>query len=237
MSKLLFFRHGQASFGTSNYDLLSNKGEEQSRLLGEYLIAQSLKFDKIYVGPLERQKNTFKMVEEVYRKENMTIPQPIEISGLAEHHGIEAMKIALPKLEKENPYLQSLSKATLKNPELRLRNKMLAFQYFLGEWAEGKISIPEIQNWKSFRKEVKKGLNQILSSVGSGQTIGVFSSGGTISAITAECLGLASEKAVAELNFSIRNTSFSTFLHTENKFNLLAFNEIPHLKKEMITFI
>ena len=53
----------------------------------------------------------------------------------------------------------------------------------------------------------------------------------------AECLGLASEKKVADLNFSIRNTAWTTFLFSAEKFNLLTFNELPHLEKEMTTFI
>ena len=70
-----------------------------------------------------------------------------------------------------------------------------------------------------------------------GETVAAFTSGGTISAITAECLGLSSEKKVADLNFAIRNTAWTTFLYSAEKFNLLTFNELPHLKKEMITFV
>ena len=36
MSVLYVVRHGQASFFTDNYDQLSPKGVEQSRLLGKY---------------------------------------------------------------------------------------------------------------------------------------------------------------------------------------------------------
>ena len=118
-----------------------------------------------------------------------------------------------------------------------MRNAMLGFQCFLSEWAEGNITVEGMPTWKEFRADVKEGLDQVLKATAKGETVGIFSSGGTISAITAECLGLTTEKAVAELNFSIRNTSFSSFLYTNKKFNLLSFNELPHLKKDMITFV
>ena len=237
MSKLFFFRHGQASLGAENYDVLSDKGIQQSQLLGEYLLSENISFDQIFVGPLERQKNTFKAVQECYAAEGIELPSPVPINGLKEHNGIETMKTALPDLIKTDPYLIALNKSSVVDPKKTMRNTMLGFQYFLGEWAEGNITINGMPTWKQFREEVKKGLAQILDATAKGETIGIFSSGGTISAITAECLGLTTEKAVAELNFSIRNTSFSTFLYANKKFNLLSFNELPHLKKEMITFV
>ena len=50
MSKLFFFRHGQASAGSENYDQLSEKGKEQARLLGGYLCQGDIKFDRIFVA-------------------------------------------------------------------------------------------------------------------------------------------------------------------------------------------
>ena len=237
MSKLFFFRHGQASLGAANYDVLSDKGIRQSQLLGEYLLNESISFDKIFVGPLERQKNTFKTVQDCYAAKEIKLPSPIVINGLKEHNGIETMKTALPDLIKTDPYLIALNKSNTDDPKKAMQNTMLGFQYFLGQWAEGNITVKGMPTWKQFREEVKEGLAQVLKATDKGENIGVFSSGGTISAITAECLGFTTEKAVAELNFSVRNTSFSTFLYTNEKFNLLSFNELPHLKKDLITFV
>ncbi len=237
MSKLYFFRHGQASLGAENYDVLSDKGVRQAQILGEYLLKENISFDKIFVGPLDRQIDTFKAVEEQYRKNKKNLPTPIIIEGLKEHNGIETMKIVLPDLIKTDPYLITLEKSTKRDPKNAMRNAMLGFQYFLSEWAEGNITVEGMPTWKEFRADVKEGLDQVLKATAKGETVGIFSSGGTISAITAECLGLTTEKAVAELNFSIRNTSFSSFLYTNKKFNLLSFNELPHLKKDMITFV
>ena len=93
-----------------------------------------------------------------------------------------------------------------------------------------------VPTWKNFREEVKTGLDIILNQVKKGETIAAFSSGGTISAITAECLGVKREKRVADLNFALQYFYDHVLIFSE-KFNLLSFNELPHLEKEMITFV
>lgn len=237
MSKIYFFRHAQASFGKANYDELSQKGEEQSKLLGKYLVKKKISFDQIYVGPLKRQQHTFQLVNEVYENSNITIPKAVILPELAEHQGTEAMRLAIPKLKEENSQIKVWLDEIQANPKLMGRNTMLSFQLFLEEWAVGKYNSSDVQNWSDFRVQVQRGLAHILEQTISGQTIGVFTSGGTISSIVAESLDLKNEKRVAALNFSIRNTSYSSFLYSKNQFNLLSFNELPHLEKEMITFV
>ena len=68
MSKILFFRHAQASLGADNYDVLSKKGELQALELGKYLVKKKYLFDKIYVGSLHRQLHTYEIVSEVFKK-------------------------------------------------------------------------------------------------------------------------------------------------------------------------
>jgi broad specificity phosphatase PhoE len=58
MGVLLLLRHGQASFGTDNYDQLSPLGRHQARLAGERLHAADLSIDRVFCGTLERQRDT-----------------------------------------------------------------------------------------------------------------------------------------------------------------------------------
>lgn len=186
---------------------------------------------------MSRQQKTFEIVADIFSKNKISIPDPIFINELKEHSGTEAMKFAIPKMVGKVPQIQKLFEAIEANPALTKRNNLLAFQYFMDEWAGGNIEISNIEPWNEFRKNVKLGLTEILENTGKGETIGTFTSGGTISAITAEALQIKDEKRVAAMNFSVRNTSFSVFLFSKNKFNLLSFNELPHLPEEMITFV
>jgi broad specificity phosphatase PhoE len=58
MSEVYFVRHGQASFGSDNYDQLSEKGHLQARLLGEYFASQQMQFDHILTGDMVRHRET-----------------------------------------------------------------------------------------------------------------------------------------------------------------------------------
>ena len=237
MSKIYFFRHAQASLGSDNYDVLSEKGELQALELGKYLISKKYYFDKIYVGTLRRQQHTYEIISEVYKKNNLNIPDPIILEGLNEHQATEAMKTEMPKMIGSDAYLIKLWRDIESNPEKKNGNMMLGFKYFLNLWVNEKIIVKGIIPWKDFRKNVRNGLKIILKNTNSNENIGVFSSGGTISSITAESLNIKEEMKIADLNFSIRNTSFTSFLYSREKFNLLSFNELPHLKKEMITYV
>ncbi len=237
MSKLFFFRHAQASFGADNYDALSDKGIAQTVLLGKYLVAKKFKFDKIFVGPLERQKHTFEIVKDIYKKNNLPMPKPLMVDGLKEHVGHIALDKILPELQKTEPYIKEMVAKTKANPKRARANRLLVFQHFMNEWVEGKIVVDEVVAWSDFRNNVRAGLKTILENTGSGETNAAFTSGGTISSIAAESLKISDEKVVASLNFSIRNTSFSSFFYSKGNFNLFALNELPHLPEEMITFV
>ena len=237
MSKLFFFRHAQASLGKENYDVLSKKGELQAAELGKFLINNNMKFDKIYVGELRRQQHTYEIVKEIFEKKRLHIPSPIILKDLNEHQATEAMKIHLPNMINSDLYINELWKEIEKEPSKKNGNLMLGFEYFLNKWIDNKIIVKGVIPWIDFRKNVNRGLKKILTNTKKSEKIGVFTSGGTISSITGDCLKIKDEKRIASLNFSIRNTSFSTFLYSKKQFNLLSFNELPHLKKDMVTFV
>ena len=166
MSKLYFFRHAQASFMAENYDKLSDHGEQQSAELGKYLVAKDFHFDKIFVGPLSRQQRTYEIVADRYKNVGKAIPEAVVIPQLKEHSATEAMHSVFPLLIKKNPEIQQLLEAVKTNPKLKKRNNLLAFQYFMDEWAAGNIEVPEIESWATFRQECKKGLETILKNTG-----------------------------------------------------------------------
>ena len=70
-----------------------------------------------------------------------------------------------------------------------------------------------------------------------GQTIGLFTSGGTISAIMGRVLGIASQKDVIGLNGIVQNTSITEILFSSHRSTLKRFNEVSHLPNEMHTFV
>jgi broad specificity phosphatase PhoE len=59
MGNLYLVRHGQASFGETDYDKLSALGHQQSVRLGEYFAAKGVAFDAVVTGTLRRHTETF----------------------------------------------------------------------------------------------------------------------------------------------------------------------------------
>ncbi|MGD8861671.1 MAG: phosphoglycerate mutase family protein [Myxococcales bacterium] len=62
MTRLHLIRHGRASASADDYDQLQPLGETQARLLGEHLGARRQHFDRVYVGPLKRQRETLRLM-------------------------------------------------------------------------------------------------------------------------------------------------------------------------------
>src|SRR5690242_12482312 len=58
MGQLFLVRHGQASFGSANYDQLSELGTMQSRVLGEWFARCGQHFDRVVTGALQRHRQT-----------------------------------------------------------------------------------------------------------------------------------------------------------------------------------
>ena len=58
MPAVLLVRHGQASFGADDYDVLSELGREQSRVVGAELARRGLRDPLLVCGTLRRQRDT-----------------------------------------------------------------------------------------------------------------------------------------------------------------------------------
>src|SRR5690606_40114909 len=58
MALVYFVRHAQASFGSRNYDQLSELGRQQARWLGEWFAEHDVRFSRVLAGTLVRQQDT-----------------------------------------------------------------------------------------------------------------------------------------------------------------------------------
>ena len=238
MGKIYCFRHAQASYLSDNYDKLSPLGESQALALGKYLHGKEINFDRVYVGPLVRQVDTCKIVGNSLNGLNgKDFPTPIKMEALREHEGPQALRKALPNLLKSVAQLQKWHAEMEADPSLQRRNSLLSFEYFITEWVDGKIQVPDVEPWLAFRSKVSKGLATILEAAEKGENIALFTSGGTIAALVGEVMKLQDQKQIASLNFNCRNSSISSFLFSPGRLSLLSFNEVPHLPEEMHTFV
>src|SRR5258708_3741757 len=98
MSVLVLVRHGQASFLQSDYDKLSELGEQQSRMLGSFWARQGAVFDDVLSGPRIRQIGTAELVLESYAASGLSLPGLRVVQELDEYDSGAVVGILLPRL-------------------------------------------------------------------------------------------------------------------------------------------
>src|SRR6266550_1484214 len=76
LSSVYLVRHGQAGTRDS-YDSLSELGQRQSRLLGEYFVSQGIEFAAAYTGVMLRQQQTAAQVSTAYTEAGVPFPEII----------------------------------------------------------------------------------------------------------------------------------------------------------------
>lgn len=242
MGKLLLIRHAQASYGSRNYDQLSDLGYEQSRMLGRYLVESDTPIDKIYVGQLKRHRQTYDMVAEAYAKQGRVLPEPTILGDLNEHHWPETLRHIMDALIEQDEQVNAWSQIKDEAGNVPKKIKLKIFHHGMDMWANGQLvhlQPEQYQDWLSFREMAKNGIETIQKNDGAtrGINIAAFTSGGTISAIMGHVLGMQDEVKIAGLNGLVMNTSMTEFLFTDKQMTLKSFNGVPHLNAKAITYV
>ena len=229
MSELYLIRHAQASFGTDNYDLLSELGVKQSRWLGEHFAQAGIQFDQFLTGDLVRHHQTLDgildgMGGSESQRQVHTGFNEYNFQHLVSRFGDKYPNDALYQLMRQNP--------------VDKRNYYRLLRRVLTAWAED--SLPDSrESWAQFSRRVGDAQQLVKSLSTPGNRILAVSSGGAISTFVGLVLELAPER-IFDLNLQTKNTGISHFYFNSEKLNLSSFNAIPHLeingRSEHITY-
>ena len=233
MSVLYLFRHGQASWGKSNYDQLSDLGQEQARLLGTYFKQEGVFFDHTYTGTLMRQIDTTTCFRDGYGQDflNKTIPE------LNEHHGPQIQNVHLRQAIEQDLKLKNLIEAHGNNHILTKKEVIKTLFKINVKWAMGELDSGEHEDWNTFRKRIDKAFSIIEPDLQRGQNFAIFTSGGVIAMLVGMALGL-DNRTIMETNWQIRNASITEIHYTRERMFLRMFNAIPHLtSRQLVTYV
>ncbi|PTT61728.1 histidine phosphatase family protein, partial [Pseudomonas sp. HMWF007] len=74
MGSIYLIRHGQASFGADDYDVLSPIGVRQAEILGQHLAELGVRFDRCLAGDLRRQQHTATSALEQFAANGLPVP-------------------------------------------------------------------------------------------------------------------------------------------------------------------
>ncbi len=221
MATIYLLRHGQASFGTDDYDRLSTLGQRQAQVLGEYLRDTGINFDAVYSGDLRRQQETAKLA---IASQAVTPVHHID-PRFNEIRNDEQVEYLVPELVKSNPELRQLMARGLRSSKDYQKVIDAVFNY----WVSPACDDPRIQSWGDYSADVRAAVGDLIATHGGGKTIGVFTSGGTIATIVAQVLGLGGEQTY-KFYEPIFNCSVTQLFYSGDKVSLSYFNDRSFLQ-------
>lgn len=209
MGQLLLVRHGQASWGAADYDVLSLTGERQAETLGRTLAG--LAPDVVVHGSMRRQRRTAEIV--------------------AQTAGWD-VGLTLDERWNEMDHLAVL--AAQPQPfdgEPDARQFQAWFEAATERWTSGEHDHQYEESFPEFRARVAAGLDALVSA----GTAVVVTSGGPISSVTGALLAgdLATYVRLAPV---VINASVSRVVSGRRGLTLVSFNEHQHLPAELLTY-
>lgn len=210
MPELLLIRHGQASFGAADYDVLSDLGWDQARELGRALRRLGLVPDGLFIGAQRRHRETLEGILEGLE---------IGAQDATVHPGLN---------EFDFKALLDARFAAQDAPEGLHDDRKTHFRMLRDtvlQWERGDIpNAPE--SWEAFTARVEDARQAIVQS--GGQRVLAVSSGGAIGRMTSAAMG-AGPGAQIKLQLQTKNCAMARFVFGPRAFYLHSFNEVPHI--------
>jgi broad specificity phosphatase PhoE len=229
MSHICFVRHAQASLFEADYDQLSERGEIQARMLGEYIARQGLQFDEVFVGPRRRHAHTAQLV--VATAEGR-LPEAVSISELDEHQVDRLATVHVDEIGRQFPDVAAFHSAFQSANGLEDRQRAFArlFEGVARLWMGNRCPTNGVEPWSEFRHRVDEAIGRILAGGqgGRGRRVLVVTSAGPLVVALKRALGCPDETALG-LGWRIWNCSLTEFVFSGNRFTLDRFNALPHL--------
>lgn len=225
MGQLVLVRHGQASFFGASYDELSPLGREQSQALGAHWAKHGVSFDRVYVGPKRRHRQTYELVAAAYRERGLPWPAPTDLPELDEHQGITVIKHRIGRADLDNDALHP-GEIGDGEREHAVRQFFRQFVEVMRDYARGATNVDGVETWAEFRARTLRALDAMCGEPTA--RVCAFTSGGFCCSATGWVLGL-DEDRIVDLSLVLRNTALTELSFSARRRSLVSFNGLPHL--------
>lgn len=217
MGVILLVRHGRASAGAANYDVLSTDGELQSERLGMELRRRGVVASRVVTGSLNRQRDT---AFQVWQAAGW--PAEIEVD------------VAWNEFDHEN--VRAVFDASPAGTAIATRGgDPLALDEVIPRWSAGAHDHEYAEPFGDFTERVDAALRKLAAGLGSGETAVVFTSSGVIGWVVASLLGTG-EPQWHLLNRVGVNCGVTKAVAGKQGISLVSFNDHSHLTPGFVTY-
>lgn len=221
MARIILLRHGQASFGATDYDCLTAKGFEQAEHLGRLLRERGETIDTLWSGTLKRHRQT---AAGLLQGGNFT-PVQRSLAGFDEFDHQQVIARYEPRYSDHQVLKSELAAA--ENPREAFASM---FRAALARWYGGSADAQYDEPWSRFQARCLAALEQVLGQAKAGESHLVVTSGGVISVIVQTLLGLG-DAAAMQINWTLANASMTCVQVTaQGKWRLMSLNEHAHFR-------
>jgi broad specificity phosphatase PhoE len=221
MGQILLVRHGQASWDAEDYDVLSETGWEQSRVLGRSLEARGISSTRALTGGMRRHRETAQACLAELGSSVSTQADP----GWDEFDHVSMLARFPAPFEGRSP-----TKAEFQT----------WFEKATGRWTDGQHDEDYAEPFAAFTGRVEDALTRLADSIGSGTAL-VFTSGGPIAWACASLLADTSDVRTGlwrRLNPVCVNSGVTRLVTGRRGLTLVTFNDHAHLdaRPDLLTY-
>jgi broad specificity phosphatase PhoE len=203
-------RHGQASFGAADYDVLSDVGHQQAKLLADALVRRGIRPDRMVAGSLRRQRDTATTCAATAAWD-----LPLELDPRLNEYD----HVALLRRQVDPPGFGPAAGRAVQE----------ALDSGLLDWVRSGHADADGRTFSQWRDDAVAAQRDFIGSLGRGGTGLIFTSGGVLGAICADLLGLGAEGFVA-LNRVTVNTGITKIVSGRGGTSLISYNDHGHLE-------
>lgn len=211
---VLLVRHGQASFGAEDYDVLSPAGLRQAEILAATLRRRGVAPSRLVSGTLRRQRETADAFADQGEVEIDGRWDEYDANEVLSHHAETGLRLDGP--------------GGVDGGEVSNKAFQAMLEPALAGWVEAGEASPSASPWPVFAAAGAAALEQLRAELGRGETALVFTSGGVIAAVCAALLG--APEAFLPINRVLVNASVTKLAIGSTGTNLISLNDHSHLE-------
>ena len=215
MPTILLIRHGQASYGTDDYDRLSDVGHVQASAVAAELQRRGTRIERVVHGSLRRQRDTAAPTIAALSLPAIVDPRldEYDMDKIVAGHTDSAVRTNAPR----------------DGEQVSSREYQRVLELGMNAWIDAGEGGRGDETWPAFAARCSAGLAAAADGLPSGSTAVVFTSAGVIAALCCSLLSLPPKTAIV-LNRVAVNGSFTKVASGRSGLSLVSFNEHGYLE-------